>query len=69
MRPPLWLLPRPHALFELLAAEVEARLALERELPLDHGLRGDAGVVDARLPQRVAAAHARRAHEHVLDRA
>jgi hypothetical protein len=32
---------------------------LARELPLDHHLRRDAGVVGAGLPKRIATAHAR----------
>ena len=38
-----------------------------RELPLDDHLRGDAGVVGARLPEDVVAAHAVQADEQVLD--
>ena len=38
------------------------------ELALDHHLRGDAGVVGARLPERVVAAHAVEAHEGIHDR-
>jgi hypothetical protein len=38
-----------------LAAEVVAGLALGVELALHHHLGGDAGVVGARLPQRVVA--------------
>ncbi len=38
------------------------------ELALDHHLRGDAGVVGARLPQHVAALHAPIAAQHVLQR-
>ena len=38
------------------------------ELPLHHHLRGDAGMVGARLPQRVAALHALIADQHVLQR-
>ena len=41
------------------------------ELALDHDLRGDAGVVGARLPQRVVAPHAvvadQRVHQGVLE--
>ncbi len=37
-------------------------------LALDHQLGGDAGVVGARLPQHVLAAHALEAAEHVLQR-
>ena len=40
-----------------------------RELPLDHDLRADAGVVVARLPEGVEAAHAVPADEDVLQRA
>ena len=40
-----------------------------RELPLDDELRGDAGVVGARLPEGVEAAHAVPADERVLERA
>ena len=46
--------------------------AFGRELALDHHLRGDAGVIRARLPQRRVAAHAVPAregvHERVLER-
>ena len=38
------------------------------QLALDHHLGRDAGMVDARLPEHVAAAHALEAAEHVLDR-
>ncbi len=62
------LLPRPDALQELLAAQVVARLAFFlQDLPLDHHLRGDAGMVDARHPADVEAAHALEAHHGVLD--
>ena len=57
---------------EFLAPEVVARFAFRLELALDHHLGGDAGVVGARLPQRVVAAHAvvagERVHERVLER-
>ena len=43
-------------------------LALGVELALHHHLGGDAGVVRARLPQRVVAAHAVVAREHVHER-
>jgi hypothetical protein len=46
-----------------------ARLALTLELPLHHGLRGDARVIDARLPERREACHAVVAREHVFERA
>jgi len=61
-------LPLPHLLQEALAAEVVAADALGVELALDDDLGGDAGVVGARLPQRVVAAHAVVARERVHDR-
>ena len=62
-------LPRPHLLDELLAAQRAAVGLLPlHQLPLDHHLRGDAGVVRARLPQHVLAAHALEAAQHVLQR-
>src|SRR5690349_24903186 len=60
-------LPCPDAAQELLAAEVVARLLLPLlQLALDHHLRGDAGVIDARQPADVEAAHSLVAREHVL---
>ena len=55
MVPPDLRLPLPDALEELLAPHLAAAglLALH-QLPLDHHLRGDAGMVGARLPQHVA---------------
>ena len=53
---------------ERLAADVEALHALGQQALLDDGLRGDAGVVGARHPQRVVAAHAVEADQHVLQR-
>ena len=38
------------------------------QLPLDDHLRGDAGVIGARLPEHVLAAHALEAAQHVLQR-
>src|SRR5262245_18755219 len=59
----------PDLLLEGRAAELLAReLALLEQLLLDHGLRGDAGVVGARHPQRVVAAHAPVTDHDVLDR-
>src|SRR5439155_8624677 len=62
------LFPRPHAAHELLAAEVVLALALGGELALDHDLRGDAGVIGARLPERIEAVHPLHANEDVLQR-
>ena len=62
-------LPRPDLFEKLVAADITAgRLLPLHHLPLDHHLRGDAGVVGARLPQHVLAAHALEAAEHVLQR-
>jgi len=68
-------LPFPDALDEFFAAERAAVEAFFGELAFDHHLRGDAGVIGARQPQRVIAAHAMPAHgdvdfgvfEHVAD--
>ena len=60
--------PGPHPVDELLASEVAAADAALRELALDHHLGGDAGMVHARLPQHVLAAHALEADEDVLQR-
>ena len=61
--------PFPDAFEEFLAPHVAAagKLALH-QLPLDHHLGRDAGVVGARLPQHVASAHALEAAENVLQR-
>jgi hypothetical protein len=68
-RAPRLLEVAPDALDELLAAELLARGALERELLLDDVLCGDPRVVVARLPERVVALHPVPADEEVLDRA
>src|SRR6185437_12332129 len=62
-------LPRPDALDERLAAERAAvgLLALH-EHAFDHHLRRDAGMIDAWLPQHVAAVHAPVAAQDVLQR-
>ena len=59
------LLPFPDALDKFFAAQVAALLAFLRELALHHHLRGDAGVIGARQPQRDEAAHAMPAHDDV----
>ena len=62
-------LPRPHLFKELLAAErAAAGLLPLHQLPLDHHLGGDAGMVGAGLPEHVAPAHALEPAEHVLQR-
>jgi hypothetical protein len=57
----------PDPLDEGVAAEVVAGLALGLQLALDDHLRGDAGVVRARLPQGVARRHAVVADQRVHD--
>ena len=62
-------LPFPHALKELLAAEVVAGQALlGAQLLLDLDLRGDARVVSAGEPQRLIALHPLEAGQDVLQR-
>ena len=61
-------LPLPDFLDELLARQVAAMDLLLHQLALDHHLRGDTGMVHARLPQHVLAAHALEAHQYVLQR-
>ncbi len=64
-------LPLPDAVDECLAAQVVARLALGLQLTLDNHLGGDAGMVRARLPEGLVAAHAvvadQRIHEAVVE--
>ncbi len=59
----------PDPLDERLAADLLARGALGDQLLLDDVLGRDPRVVVARLPERVEAAHAMPADEHVLERA
>ena len=62
-------LPLPDPLEEFGAAHVAAaRLLPFHQLPLDHHLGRDAGVIGAGLPQHVAAAHPLEAAEDVLQR-
>ncbi len=61
-------LPLPDPLEEFLAPHLAAaRLLPLHQLPLDHHLGGDAGVIGARLPQHIAAAHPLEAAEDVLQ--
>jgi hypothetical protein len=60
-------LPAPDPLDERLTAEVEAGLALLGQLALDDVLGGDAGVVHARQPQHLEAAHPVQPRQVVLD--
>ena len=62
------ILPFPDFLEEFLAAQVVAILALGFELTLHQHLRGDTGVVGARLPQGVATLHAAETDQGVHDR-
>ncbi len=59
--------PGPDPLDELVPAEVVAAQVLAGQLPLDHVLGGDAGMVRARHPQGVVPAHAVVAHQDVLQ--
>ena len=63
------LLPLPHFLDELVAAQRVAGLAFtgDGEVAAHHHLGGDAGVVGAHLPQRAIAAHAVVADQRVLQ--
>ena len=63
-----FLFPSPHALDEGFAPQLGAGLARGVQLTLDHHLGGDAGVIRARLPQRVEAAHPVIADERIHDR-
>ena len=61
-------LPLPDPLEKFGAADVApARLLPLHQLPLDHHLGRDPGVIGARLPQHVAAAHPLEAAENVLQ--
>ena len=61
-------LPLPDPFEEFGAAHLAAaRLLPLHQLPLDHHLGRDAGVIGARLPQHVAAAHPLEAAENVLQ--
>ena len=62
-------LPRPDAFDERLPAQGAAvRLLPLHQHAFDHHLRGDAGMIDARLPQHVTAVHAPIAAQNVLKR-
>ena len=61
------LLPRPHALEELLAPEVEPRRPLRAQRLLDLCLRRDARMVAARHPDDVLPAHPLIPHEDILQ--
>ena len=61
-------LPLPDPADELLAADLAAMDLALHELPLDDHLGGDAGMIHARLPEHVLAAHALEADQDVLQR-
>src|SRR5471030_189946 len=63
-----FIFPFPDFLKKFLAAKVVAALAFGFELTLHQHLRGDAGVVGARLPQGVATLHAAETDQGVHDR-
>ena len=54
--------PLPDLVDELFPREVAAMDLLLHQLPFDHHLRGDAGVIHAGLPQHVLASHALETH-------
>ncbi len=57
--------PLPDAPFEFLATQILAAEFFLGKLALDNKLRGDSGVVHSGEPERVMAAHAVPAHQHV----
>ena len=59
--------PPPHSLDEFIAAKIETAFSHGIQLAFDHHLRGDAGVIRARLPQGVEAAHAMEADQGIHD--
>ena len=59
--------PFPDLLEKLLAAQLALLDALLRELPVDHQLGGDPGVIGSRQPQCAFAAHAMPADERIDD--
>ena len=65
-------LPIPHAPDETLTAKIVAGRAFGLQLPLDHDLRRDPGVIRPDHPVRVEAAHAvipdQSVHERLLER-
>ena len=63
-----FVLPLPDCFEEFLAPHRDAALLPLGQLAFDDKLGGDAGVVGARLPQHVLAAHALEAGQHVLQR-
>ena len=65
------MLPVPHLFDELLAPQLVAGVARCLQLPLDHNLRGNAGVVGANNPVGIVAQHAvitdQRVHQRLLE--
>ena len=59
------LLPLPDALDEGFAAHPAPALSLRSQLPLDHHLGGDSGMIGARQPHRQKSAHAMPADDDV----
>ena len=65
----IFLLPLPDPLDEPFAAQfVPAQLLFGQQSPLDHRLRGNAGMVGARHPQRLKTLHPLLTDEDVLQR-
>ena len=61
-------LPLPHRFEEFLAPHRHAALLPLGQLPFDHQLGGDAGMVHARLPQHILAPHPLEPGQGVLQR-
>jgi len=62
------LFPGPDTLDKGFARQIGTPPAFDVELPLDHHLCGNAGVVGTELPQRLLAAHAVQAYQRIHDR-
>ena len=60
-------LPFPHLFDKGLAGVIGALVLALFHLPLDHHLRGDAGVIGAHHPQCILATHALVAHDDILQ--
>ncbi len=60
-------LPGPDTFGEFFPCEIGTLLLLQREIALDHHLRRDAGMVGARLPEHILAAHPLEPDQHILE--
>ena len=64
----IFIFPRLHLRHKFIARKISALLALQRQAPLNHRLRGDARVIRSWHPQHIAPSHARVAGQRVLQR-